>query len=45
MLEYMDSKHADILKEIKEKNAISDELEQKMLKALDDFKGIFQPAV
>ncbi len=44
MLEFMESKHADILSEIKEKGAISDELEEKMKKALDEFKGVFQPS-
>jgi hypothetical protein len=31
------------LKEIKDKGIISDELEGKMKKALDQFKGMFQP--
>jgi F-type H+-transporting ATPase subunit alpha len=44
MLEFMESKHDDILSEIKEKGDISDELEGKMKKALDDFKGVFQPS-
>ena len=44
MIEFMESKHADILSEIKEKGDISDELEGKMKKALDDFKGVFQPS-
>ncbi len=43
MLEFMESKHADILQEIKEKNDISDELEEKMKAALDEFKAVFQP--
>jgi len=43
MLEFMEGSHADILNEIKETNKISDELEEKMLKALEDFKGVFQP--
>ena len=42
MLEFMDSKHADLLNEIKEKNDISDELEDKLKKALDEFKTVFQ---
>ena len=44
MLEYVESKHADILADIKEKNDISDETSDKLKKALDDFKGVFQPA-
>jgi len=44
MLEFLESKYSDILSEIKEKGAISDELEAKMKKALDEFKGMFQPA-
>jgi F-type H+-transporting ATPase subunit alpha len=43
MLEFLDRKHSDILKEIKEKLDISDALEEKMKKALDEFKGVFQP--
>ncbi|MFZ0449463.1 MAG: F0F1 ATP synthase subunit alpha [Desulfatiglandaceae bacterium] len=44
MLEFLASKHSDLLKEIKETNEIRDELAEKLKKALDDFKGIFQPA-
>jgi F-type H+-transporting ATPase subunit alpha len=43
MLEFMESKYADLLKEIKEENQISDELEEKLKKALDEFKSLFQP--
>ncbi|MBW1803205.1 MAG: F0F1 ATP synthase subunit alpha [Deltaproteobacteria bacterium] len=43
MLEFMESKHADLLNEIKEKQDISDELDEKLKKALDEFKDIFQP--
>jgi F0F1-type ATP synthase alpha subunit len=39
----MESKYADLLKEIKEENQISDELEEKLKKALDEFKSVFQP--
>jgi F-type H+-transporting ATPase subunit alpha len=42
MLEFMEAKHGDILKEIKEKGQISDELEAKIKKALDEFKTVFQ---
>ena len=44
MLEFLESKYSDILSEIKEKGALSDELQEKMKKALDEFKGMFQPA-
>ena len=44
MIEFLESKHPEILEEIKEKNDISEELEVKMKKSLDEFKGIFQPA-
>jgi len=43
-LEYMESKHPELLKEIKEKNDISEELEDKLKNALDEFKGVFQAA-
>ena len=43
MLEFMDSKHRDLLSEIKEKNDISPALEGKLKQALDEFKGVFQP--
>jgi hypothetical protein len=39
----MESKHPEILKELKEKNDISKELDQKLKSALDAFRGIFQP--
>jgi len=45
MLEFMESKHGDILKEIKEKGQISDELEARIKKALDEFKPMFQPGL
>jgi F-type H+-transporting ATPase subunit alpha len=43
MLEFMESKYADLLKEIRDENQISDELEEKLKKALDEFKSLFQP--
>jgi F-type H+-transporting ATPase subunit alpha len=43
MLEFMESKYPEILSEIKEKNDISDNLDEKMRKALDEFKKAFQP--
>ena len=44
MLEFMESKHSEILNEIKEKEDISDETAENIKKALDEFKGMFQPA-
>jgi F-type H+-transporting ATPase subunit alpha len=43
MLDFIESKHPEILKELKEKNDISKELDQQMRSALDAFRGIFQP--
>ncbi len=43
MLEYMDGKYPDLLREIKDRGDINDELESKLTKALDEFKDIFQP--
>jgi F-type H+-transporting ATPase subunit alpha len=43
MLEFMETKHIEILNEIKEKKDISDELEEKIKAALDEFKAVFQP--
>ena len=45
MLGFIESKHPEILGELKEKNQIGEELEKMLKKALDDFKGIYQPAV
>ncbi len=45
MLEFLETRYPEILKEIKETNDISDELDQKLRKALDEFKNIFQPTV
>jgi len=43
MLEFMESKHPDLLADMAEKKDISDETSDKLKKALDEFKGIFQP--
>ena len=43
MLEFLKSKYPEIQADIKEKNDISDETDGKLKKALDEFKGIFQP--
>ncbi|MBI5248321.1 MAG: F0F1 ATP synthase subunit alpha [Desulfomonile tiedjei] len=42
-LNHLETSHPDVLKEIKEKKVISADLESKMKKILDDFKGIFTP--
>jgi len=44
MLEFLGTRHPELLTEIKEKNDINEELEGKMVKALDEFKGVFHPA-
>ncbi len=44
MLEFMASKYQGLLDDIKETKDISDELAGKLKAALDEFKGIFQPA-
>ena len=44
MLEFIDSKYAELLQEIKDKGDLSDDLSDKMRKALDEFKGIFHPS-
>jgi len=44
MLEFIDSKYAELLQEINDKGDLSDDLSDKMRKALDEFKGIFQPS-
>ncbi len=41
-LAYMETKHADILSEIAEKKVISDELRERMEKAVEEFKAIFK---
>lgn len=43
MVEFLRSKHADILKTIVEKKAISDDAKKGLLAALEEFKAIFQP--
>ncbi|HMK65869.1 MAG TPA: F0F1 ATP synthase subunit alpha, partial [Thermodesulfobacteriota bacterium] len=42
MLAYMESKHQDLLSEIKDKKEISSDLEERMKKAIGDFKVQFQ---
>jgi F-type H+-transporting ATPase subunit alpha len=45
MLEFLESKHSDILSDIKEKNDITDETDERLKKALGEFQDIFHPAV
>jgi len=42
MLAFIERKYPDILTEIREKKVISDELDQKMKSALEEFAGVFQ---
>ncbi len=44
LVEFMESKHPEILNEIKERQAIDDSLDGKLKQALKDFEQIFQPA-
>ena len=44
MLEHMKSKNYDLLNEIKESGIISNDLADKLKKALDEFQGSFQPS-
>jgi F-type H+-transporting ATPase subunit alpha len=44
MLEFLDSKHAGVLNAIKNEGDISDDTDKNLKAALDEFKGIFQPA-
>jgi F-type H+-transporting ATPase subunit alpha len=45
MLEFIEQKHSYIFEELEEKKEISDELNEKMRKALTEFDEIFQAAV
>jgi F-type H+-transporting ATPase subunit alpha len=42
MLTFVERKYPDLLTELKEKKVISDELDQKMKSALEEFAGVFQ---
>jgi len=44
MLENMESRYPDLLKRIKESGVINDELEEELIKALDEFNAEFQPS-
>ena len=44
MLEYLDSKHAGVLNAIKNDGDISADTDKNLKAALDEFKGMFQPA-
>jgi F-type H+-transporting ATPase subunit alpha len=41
---FIETKHPDILKEIDTKKALDEKLDQKIAKALEEFKGIFIPS-
>jgi F-type H+-transporting ATPase subunit alpha len=43
MLDFVEAKHPEILKELKERHDISKDLDREMRSALDAFRGIFQP--
>ncbi len=43
LLSYMESRHADLLKEIAEKKDIDENLEKRLADALNAFDGVFQP--
>ncbi|MFO7783172.1 MAG: F0F1 ATP synthase subunit alpha [Thermodesulfobacteriota bacterium] len=45
MLEFMESKASELLQEVKEKGDISDDLSERIKKALDEFKDVFHPSV
>jgi F-type H+-transporting ATPase subunit alpha len=43
MLEFIRTRHGDILKNIRDKKTLDDETEQKLIAALDEFGNAFQP--
>ncbi|MEK6532131.1 MAG: F0F1 ATP synthase subunit alpha [Deltaproteobacteria bacterium] len=43
LVSFIESRHPNILKDIREKKAIDDELKGRLNKALDELKGIFNP--
>ncbi|MBW1918777.1 MAG: F0F1 ATP synthase subunit alpha, partial [Deltaproteobacteria bacterium] len=43
MLDFMESRHRELLDEIEEKKDIDDEMEEKLKKVLDEFKTLFHP--
>jgi F-type H+-transporting ATPase subunit alpha len=44
LLDYMRSTHGDILKAIADSGKLDDDVEDKLIAALDEFAGIFQPS-
>jgi F-type H+-transporting ATPase subunit alpha len=44
MLEYLRTNYGEILTTIRETGKLDDETEQKLIQALDDFGGVFQPS-
>ncbi len=43
LMSHLETNHAGVLDELREKKVISDELENQMTKIMDEFKGIFTP--
>jgi F-type H+-transporting ATPase subunit alpha len=44
MLEYIRTRHGDVLKSIRDSGVLEDETAQKLTAALDEFAGVFAPA-
>ncbi len=44
LVEFMKSRHAEVLRDLREQSDFSDELEARLVAALDEFAGVFQPA-
>ena len=42
LFEFMETKHADVLTELREKKEISDDLRSRMVEAIKEFKGFFK---
>ena len=43
LIEFLKTKHSDLLPELKEKKEMKPEIQARLDKALDEFGGIFQP--
>jgi F-type H+-transporting ATPase subunit alpha len=44
MLEYIRTRHGDVLKSIRDTGKLDDDVEAKLTAALDEFAGVFQPS-
>jgi F-type H+-transporting ATPase subunit alpha len=44
MLEYVRSRHGDVLKSIRDSGKLEDDTVQKLIAALDEFAGVFTPS-